>query len=453
MLLQYTDCMYTYIKKEKRNLGSRLGVTTQARCAMSTSSMDGDEIVQYVVSNPEVAAQFSGLTLDGLRRRPAELQAKQHGLEAQLRELASGPGCAGFVESARCISEVHAQMRALADHLAKLQASLPRISAAADSLLSTAQESIARRERYALLQEHQAELAGLLEQPQLMESCVRNGLADEALELFAAAKTRALVHPDVPLLGSLVEEMSGSIGELRKQLLTELAGPLQLPEALRSVGILRRLPSPHALSERTLQICFLRNRALHIASAEAAVQRDDPVQFLVRYLDLCRIHWHETVTHARALFAHALTPALGADAADASAGGHVAGVACCPAGVSAGTPLVARVDGGVGVLVEAPPHARAGAQFEPRPSGAQNGGWRRGWGAPVGGEARQVESEAREQLVAGELVSGSELTAALLASWANERLDELLSTLEARHHTHAHTHARAQTPDHTQAGT
>eukprot|EP00965_Chrysotila_dentata_P041164 1365902-Pleurochrysis_carterae.AAC.2 len=54
---------------------------------------------------------------------------------------------------------------------------------------------------------------------------------------------------------------------MRAQLLQSLAAPLSLPDALRTLGYLRRLGPPHAPPEPLLRLAFLRNRAIHFAQA------------------------------------------------------------------------------------------------------------------------------------------------------------------------------------------
>jgi len=133
---------------------------------------DIDELV-------ELADELTGLTLAGIRRRPAELHSMQAGLEAQLLGLASGPGCTSFVESAKCAADVRAGLRVMLDRAAALGAVLPAVGVASDTLFCEARHGASERSRLALVLEQYDALVEILEQPQLMISCVRNGLFDE----------------------------------------------------------------------------------------------------------------------------------------------------------------------------------------------------------------------------------------------------------------------------------
>lgn len=50
-------------------------------------------------------------------------------------------------------------------------------------------------------------LLELLEVPQLMDTCVRNGIYDEALDLQAFVSRLGLLHPDVPVVKKLLQQV------------------------------------------------------------------------------------------------------------------------------------------------------------------------------------------------------------------------------------------------------
>lgn len=244
----------------------------------------------------EYVAELGALTLQGVRRKTPQLEALKEGARKQLKELASASS-GSFVESADCVHRVRDELARVKRHLEALESHLPLSAVQAD-----AQRRIdERRSNIALLAKH-ADVLEVLEQPMLMDTCVRNGFIDEALELEAAVRSRALVHANVPIAVRVAVEVSAHMGELRDALLTQLAGPLQLPDAMRVVGYLRRMGA-HAMSEADLRAVFVRNRTIFFTQAEATLPRDSPATFLLKYIDLCRVHWYDTVTHYRAVFA------------------------------------------------------------------------------------------------------------------------------------------------------
>lgn len=58
----------------------------------------------------------------------------------------------------------------------------------------------------------QGVLLELLEAPALMDTCVRNGVYDEPLDLAAALGRLALLHPTLPVVGLLQQQVRGGRG-------------------------------------------------------------------------------------------------------------------------------------------------------------------------------------------------------------------------------------------------
>jgi hypothetical protein len=54
----------------------------------------------------------------------------------------------------------------------------------------------------------QATLLELLDAPQLMDTCVRNGIYDEALDLHAFIMRVALLHPNLPIVKLLAAQVN-----------------------------------------------------------------------------------------------------------------------------------------------------------------------------------------------------------------------------------------------------
>ena len=59
---------------------------------------------------------------------------------------------------------------------------------------------------------NQSALMELLEVPQLMDTCVRNGVYDEALDLQAFVSRVGLLHPDVPVVKLLLRQVRAPEG-------------------------------------------------------------------------------------------------------------------------------------------------------------------------------------------------------------------------------------------------
>ena len=102
-----------------------------------------------------------------------------------------------------------------------------------------------------------AQLLDLLEVPSLMDTCVRNGNYDEALDLEAFAGKLAVLHAGLPVVAALQEQVKAISGAMLQALLLRLQSAIHLPECLRVIGYLRRMA---VFSERQMRLTFLRCR-------------------------------------------------------------------------------------------------------------------------------------------------------------------------------------------------
>ena len=110
------------------------------------------------------------------------------------------------------------------------------------------------------------QLVELLEVPQLVDACARNGFYDEALELaqfvnglerrhLLAAEVRSSdgkLRSGSSVVQSIVDEVHGTLKILRQQLLQHLTEQSSLPKELQILGILRKLDS--ILIDRQLEL-------------------------------------------------------------------------------------------------------------------------------------------------------------------------------------------------------
>ena len=157
-----------------------------------------------------------------------------------------------------------------------------------------------RRKRVSLVLAKHTRLLEILELPQLVETCVRNGHYEEALELrqFSCKIDRKL--GSIPLVASVVKAVQGSMKVMLQSLLAQLRTPIQLPACLRVVGYLRRMD---IFTETELRLRFLQARDSWLSGTLSSIgEGSDPHHHLSKTMDATRVHLFDIATQYRALF-------------------------------------------------------------------------------------------------------------------------------------------------------
>ena len=213
-----------------------------------------------------------GGTLGGLGVRG--VLAEMDRLERERQELSAGTRSLAFERYRAFISASEAGCdvadRVAFAHVAaeNVTSLLPPLREKCSNFENEAKELSARRKRVSLVLAKHTRLLEILELPQLVETCVRNGHYEEALELrqFATKIDRKL--GTIPLVASVVIAVQGSMKVMLQSLLSQLKAPIQLPACLRIVGYLRRMD---IFTETELRLRFLQARDSWLNGILAAI--------------------------------------------------------------------------------------------------------------------------------------------------------------------------------------
>jgi hypothetical protein len=235
-----------------------------------------------------------------------------------------------FVESARCMGTIHAQLSTMHTHLSGVHDTLPVLSASAVQFQDDAKAIIERRNVAANALSHHAQLTEILEIPKLMDTLVRTEAFEEALELANYVARLKARHPEARVIGDIAAEVERSCMVMSAILLRLLRGEVQLPDCLRFVSYIRRLRrfdegelrwhflacrdcwferrnqwSPgSAVSPRAADTQPVSDRASTGESQASAgpLAEEDVYELLMRLADNLRLHGFGIITQYRAIF-------------------------------------------------------------------------------------------------------------------------------------------------------
>lgn len=158
-----------------------------------------------------------------------------------------------------------------------------------------------RRKVTTVLEQHE-KLLDVLEIPQLIDTCVKNGYYQEALDLANHTQTLVKRFPDIPIVRSVEVEVAGSISQMHTQLLQLLQEPAKLPSLFKAVNFLRRMA---ILGEEELALAFLASRGAYMKGLFESIERErtmDVSRFLKKWIDLWREGVYDVVTQFTSIF-------------------------------------------------------------------------------------------------------------------------------------------------------
>ncbi|KAJ9123872.1 hypothetical protein QFC24_003649 [Naganishia onofrii] len=249
----------------------------------------------------EYLTRLTGYSLNSLTSEPSRI-ADEHDFVG--RELTSL--CIGEYKSFVAVHQCEEQVRGVLDDfdasLEELRKAIPELERECATFVQETSGIQADRRRAQIVLEHQDKLVDLLDIPQLVDTCVRNGYYHEAMELTAHTRQLVSRHPDVALVHSISAQVTSIMQLQLSQLVASLREPVKLPVLVKSIGFLRKMGS---LEEDELRLAFLESRAQcwrdHVKE-HVDKERHEPTRYVRRYVDAFRELQYDTVSQYTTIF-------------------------------------------------------------------------------------------------------------------------------------------------------
>ncbi|KAL1916034.1 uncharacterized protein VTP21DRAFT_6038 [Calcarisporiella thermophila] len=272
-----------------------LSLLVQRGLTLSSSPSEDTELHGYL-------NRLTSLSLEALKAEPLHLSEKMEDIQSNLTRLALDEHKAFIeaydarVETAHALEQMNSHVQGVIKDIPLLEEQL--------SIFSKGVESIVReRRRLSLVLESHSALLDILEIPQLMDTCVRNGYYAEAMDLHAHTQRLTLRYPG-PVVARVAEQVANSCTRMMAQLVTLLQEPIKLPTCIRVVGYLRRMD---VFAEDELRLLFLKSRDSYLSEALSKLnpEKRDPARYVKKYVDTFREIFFDTLAQFRSLFAAA----------------------------------------------------------------------------------------------------------------------------------------------------
>ncbi|KMS95804.1 hypothetical protein BVRB_004620 [Beta vulgaris subsp. vulgaris] len=251
------------------------------------------------VSQQPYVSELLSFTLDRLHKEPELLRVDAERIRRQMQEVAVA-NYRSFISAADALVSIREEVSSIDNHLESLIAEVPKLTSGCSEFIESAEQILEKRKMNQTLLANHSTLLDLLEIPQLMDTCVRNGNYDEALDLEAFVSKLCTMHPKIPVIQALSAEVKQTTQSLLSQLLQKLRSNIQLPECLRIIGYLRRIG---VFSEYEMRLQFLRCREAWLTGILDDLDQRNPYEYLKGMVNCHRMHLFDVVNQYRAIFA------------------------------------------------------------------------------------------------------------------------------------------------------
>ncbi|KAG0208250.1 hypothetical protein BGX28_000715 [Mortierella sp. GBA30] len=312
--------------------------------------------------------RLTSLPARALHSEPEKLREEQLKVEQDMSELAFRDYKA-FILVKDCKQEVQSTFETLGQHLDTFHDTIPQFVESLSGFSARVSPILERQHVFSSILATHSQLLEVLEIPLLMETCVRNGYYNEALELASHVQRLVLRYPGIGIIQEIDAKVAQGKEMMLVQLLAQLRESIKLPVALRIIGFLRRIGSfkgqldmveeeeeedrqgsltmtagrkgrggatfgsttmasgASAQDETPLKMLFLKSRGLYmnIQLSKIVHHKGDSFGYLKKYIDATRECLFDIMTYYKSIFGSADNYSTFVSPSDYRTSGSVAG--------------------------------------------------------------------------------------------------------------------------------
>ncbi|KAG0294275.1 conserved oligomeric Golgi complex component [Linnemannia gamsii] len=341
------------------NSNNTIGRTHQLASSSNNSNTDQDALFDLILQqvpapkremlsttwSKDYLNRLTSLPARALHNEPEKLREEQVKVERDMSELAFRDYKA-FILVKDCKQDVQSTFETLGQHLDHFQETIPEFVETLSGFSAKVAPILERQHVFSSILATHSQLLEVLEIPLLMETCVRNGYYNEALELASHVQRLVLRYPGIGIIQEIDKKVAQGKEMMLVQLLAQLREPIKLPVALRIIGFLRRIGSfkgqldlvdeddhhhlgssettskPKGSSsflssvsgvsssgtsmedETPLKMLFLKSRGLYmnLQLSKVAYHKGDSFGYLKKYIDVTRECLFDIMTHYKSIF-------------------------------------------------------------------------------------------------------------------------------------------------------
>ncbi|KAK3809781.1 MAG: Dor1-like family-domain-containing protein, partial [Linnemannia elongata] len=244
--------------------------------------------------------RLTSLPARALHNEPEKLREEQVKVERDMSELAFRDYKA-FILVKDCKQDVQSTFETLGQHLDHFQETIPEFIETLSGFSAKVAPILERQHVFSSILATHSQLLEVLEIPLLMETCVRNGYYNEALELASHVQRLVLRYPGIGIIQEIDTKVAQGKEMMLVQLLAQLREPIKLPVALRIIGFLRRIGSFKGQLDLML---FLKSRGLYmnLQLSKVVYHKGDSFGYLKKYIDVTRECLFDIMTYYKSIF-------------------------------------------------------------------------------------------------------------------------------------------------------